>query len=239
MPEIRDQVVVITGATGDIGKALALRLARDGAKLAITGRDPEKVAALETAIAELGATVVGGAVDITVEAQVAEFFAKARAALGKLDTLVNCPGLSIPSQIPAARVEDFETMFNVNVKGLFLAAKHFIGQLDEAAGGLVMNVSSVAGKRANPNAPLYCAAKAAANMLTEGLALQTAAKNVRVTTLSPGAVDTQFWGTRQVPRHKFLTVDDVAEVIRFVLGMPARIVFHDIAFESFEFLRSK
>jgi len=111
--------------------------------------------------------------------------------------------------------------------------------VEEGAGALVVNISSVAAKRANPNAPLYCAAKAALSMMADGLALQVGAKNIRVTTLSPGAADTQFWGTRKVPREKFLKVEDVVEVIRFVLTMPARVVFHDIVFESFDFWRSK
>jgi NADP-dependent 3-hydroxy acid dehydrogenase YdfG len=239
MPEIRNQAVVLTGATGDMGQAIAEMLLREGAKLAICGRDPQKLAALEQRLARPGAPLAAGVVDVTAEDQVRDFFAKAKAALGRLDVLINCPGLSIPGPIAAAKVEDFQRMFDVNVKGAFLAAKHFVGLADESAGGLVINISSVAAKRANPNAPLYCAAKAALAMMADGLALQVAAKNIRVTTISPGAADTQFWGSRPVPREKFLKVEEVAEVIRFVLTMPSRVVFHDIAFESFDFWRCK
>lgn len=239
MTEIRNQVVAITGATGGMGRAIAALLARDGAKLAIAGRDPEQVAMLEKDLAGQGTEVVSSVVDITVEDQVARFFAKAQQAFGRLDVLVNVPGVSIPGPIPAARLEDFERMFDVNVKGAFLAAKHFVGLVEESAGGLVINIGSMAAKRANPNAPLYCAAKAALAMMAEGLALQLAAKNIRVTTLSPGAADSQFWGTRPVPREKFLKVEDIAEMVAFILRLPSRIVIHDVAFESFEFLRSK
>ncbi len=239
MTEIRNQVVAITGATGGMGRAIAALLARDGAKLAIAGRDPEQVAMLEKDLAGQGTEVVSSVVDITVEDQVARFFAKAQQAFGRLDVLVNVPGVSIPGPIPAARLEDFERMFDVNVKGAFLAAKHFVGQVEESDGGLVINIGSMAAKRANPNAPLYCAAKAALAMMAEGLALQLAAKNIRVTTLSPGAADSQFWGTRPVPREKFLKVEDIAEMVAFILRLPPRIVIHDVAFESFEFLRSK
>lgn len=239
MTEIRDQVVAITGATGDMGRAIAAMLAREGAKLAVAGRDPQKGASLEQDLAKQGVEVVSSVVDVTMEEQVAEFFTKAKKAFGRLDVLVNVPGLSIPGPIAATKVDDFERMFDVNVKGAFLCAKHFVGQVDETAGGLVINVSSMAAKRANPNAPLYCAAKAALAMMAEGLALQLTAKNIRVTTVSPGAADSQFWGSRPVPREKFLKVDDVAEMIQFILRLPKRIVIHDIAFESFEFLRSK
>ncbi len=239
MTEIRNQVVAITGATGGMGRAIAGSLVRAGAKVAIAGRDPEKVATLEKELAGQGTEVVSSKVDITVEDQVAEFFAKAKKTFGQLDVLVNVPGLSIPGPIPATQLDDFERMFDVNVKGAFLAAKHFVGQVDEAAGGLVINIGSMAAKRANPNAPLYCAAKAALAMMAEGLALQLVAKNIRVTTLSPGATDSQFWGGRPVPREKFLKVEDVAAMVEFIIRLPSRIVIHDVAFESFEFLRSK
>ena len=240
MSDMQNQAVLITGATGGIGQAVAETLAAQGAKLAVTGRDPQKLAALETRLVQAGAAaVVAGVVDVTVEEQVRDLVARAQAAFGRLDVLVNCPGLSVPGPIAAAKVEDFDRMFDVNVRGAFLCAKHFLAAVDEAAGGLVINVSSIASKRANPNAPLYCAAKAAATMLADGLALQVMAKNVRVTTVSPGAVDSQFWGSRPVPREKFLKPADVAEVIRFVINMPRRMVFHDIVFESFDFLRSK
>jgi NADP-dependent 3-hydroxy acid dehydrogenase YdfG len=239
VPPIRDQAVVVTGATGDMGRAIAEMLAREGARLAVSGRDGRKLVELESHLRELGAACVSGVVDVTVEDAVCDFFARAKAVLGPLDVLIHTPGLSIPGSIPAMALTDFQQMLDVNVKGAFLAAKHFAAQVDEAAGGLLINLGSMAARRANPNAPIYCATKAALAMMDEGLALQLAAKNVRVTTIHPGAADTQFWGTRQVPREKFLKVDEIAEVIRFILGVPKRVVIHEIAFESFEFFRGK
>jgi NADP-dependent 3-hydroxy acid dehydrogenase YdfG len=239
MTGIHNQTVAITGATGDMGRTIATLLAREGAKLAIAGRDPQKVASLAQELAKLGVESVSSVVDVTEEDQVAKFFVKAKNAFGRLDALINVPGLSIPGPIAATELGDFERMFDVNVKGAFLSAKHFVSQVDEVSGGLIVNIGSMAAKRANPNAPLYCAAKAALAMMAEGLALQLTAKNIRVTTISPGAADSQFWGSRPVPREKFLKVEDVAEMVHFILRLPKRLVIHDIAFESFEFLRSK
>jgi short-subunit dehydrogenase len=95
----------------------------------------------------------------------------------------------------------------------------------------------MAARRANPNAPVYCAAKAAVAMFSQGLALQAKERNVRVTTLMPGPTDTAFWGNRQVPREKFLQVDDVVAAVRFVLSLPDRVVVHELAFESFAFFK--
>ena len=239
MQSIRERKIVVTGAAGDMGRAIVAMLAGEGAHLAIADRDAARLAELEREVVAKGGKVVAAVVDVTAEEQVAGFMARAKAELGRVDVLLNLPGLSIPGQIPAAALADFERTFDVNVKGAFLCAKHFVPQVDEATGAQVVNFSSVAAKRANANAPLYCAAKAALASLSEGLALQVAAKNIRVTTLSPGAADTQFWGARPVPRQKFLKVDDIVEVVRFILTMPPHVVFHDIVFESFDFWRSK
>jgi short-subunit dehydrogenase len=124
----------------------------------------------------------------------------------------------------------------VNLKGTFLCSKHFIAYADPVQGGLIVHMGSMAAKRANPKAPLYCTAKAAVNMFSQGLALQLKANNIRVTTLNPGATDTGFWGDRLVPRDKFMTASDVAEVLLFVLRMNPNVVFHEIDFESFAML---
>lgn len=237
--EIRNLAVAVLGATGDMGRAIANMLARDGARLAISGRDPKKLGTLKTELEGVGATVFADVVDVTEEVAVGRFFERAVDALGPLAVLVYTPGLSVPGKIPEMDATDVRRMLEVNVEGAFFAAKHFVGQVDPAAGGLAILLSSVAAKRANPNAPIYCASKAALAMMADGLALQAAARNVRVTTLSPGAADTQFWGNRSVPREKFLRVDEVAEVVRFVLQMPSRVVFHDIVFEPFDFFKTK
>jgi NADP-dependent 3-hydroxy acid dehydrogenase YdfG len=239
MSEIRDQVIVVTGAAGDMGQAIIAMLAAEGARLAIADCNATRLAELEGRLCASDIKTCSMVLDVTEETGVNDFFAKAKHELGPLDVLLNLPGLSIPGKIADAEVADYDRMFDVNVKGAFLCAKHFVRHVDEAAGGLVINVSSVAAKRANASAPLYCAAKAAVSMLADGLALEVAARNIRVTTLYPGAANTQFWGNRAVPRDKFLKVEEIVEVVRFVLNVPKRVVIHDLAFESFEFWRSK
>ena len=101
------------------------------------------------------------------------------------------------------------------------------------AGGQIISVGSMAAKRANGNAPLYCTAKAAVNMLSAGMQIQYKEKNIRVTTLNPGGADTPFWGNRPVKRENLLKVSDVAEVIEFVLTRESRVAFSEINFESF------
>jgi len=90
----------------------------------------------------------------------------------------------------------------------------------------------MAARNANGNAPLYCTAKAAVNMLSRGLLLQVGSKNIRVTTVNPGGADTPFWGTRAVDKTKLMQAEDVVDIILFVLKSNPKVQIHDIYFES-------
>jgi NADP-dependent 3-hydroxy acid dehydrogenase YdfG len=235
--ELTNQVVLVTGATGGIGSAIAKRIVAAGAKVAVSGRDADKLQSLQK---ELGGEVQTVVADVADEQAVADAADAVRKHFGRIDTLINVPGLSVPAQLAQMKVEDFDRIFNVNVRGMFLWAKHFLKDLDATRGGLILNISSVAGKNANPNAPAYCAAKAAANMLASGLALQCKQSNVRVSTISPGAVSTPgFWGSRPVPHEKFLKPDDVARIVEFVVALPPHIVLHDVVFEPMDMFKGK
>ncbi len=234
---IENRIVFVTGATGGIGGAIARTLAKAGAKLAISGRDVGKLEALKK---ELGGEVFCAPADATDESSVQKAIGDAKKHFGRLDALINVPGLSVPAKLAEMKIEDFQKIFDVNVKSMFLCSKHFVQQVEAEKGGQIVSISSVAGKSANPNAPVYCAAKAALNMLSEGLALQSKAANVRVSLVSPGAVSTPgFWGDRPVPHEKFLRPEDVAEVVEFVLALPEHVVLHDVVFEPWTFWKSK
>lgn len=234
---LEDQTIAIVGAGGGIGQEAARALAAQGARLALGSRREAPLAELTRELAGEGAKVVGEAVDVTSERQVRAFFEQAVRAFGKLDALVYLAGLSIPAPVAAMTEEQYDRTIDVNVKGAFLSAKHFIPHVDPERGGIIVNMGSMASKRANAGAPLYCTAKAAVSMLSQGLALQLKEHNVRVTVLNPGAVDTGFWGDRAVPREQFLTASDVADVLQFVLQLDSRVVVHEINFESFAFFK--
>jgi NAD(P)-dependent dehydrogenase (short-subunit alcohol dehydrogenase family) len=234
---VREKTVVILGAASGMGRAIARSLAADGARLVIADCDQARLAEVETELAPLKGDVLAQAVDVTEETSISSLFAAVRQRFGSADVLVCAPGVSIAGPIAEMRREDFDRVLDVNVKGAFLGAKHFLASVDPAKGGLIVNFASMAARRANPNAPVYCAAKAAVAMFSQGLALQAKDRNVRVTTLMPGPTDTAFWGNRQVPREKFLQVDDVVAAVRFVLSLPDRVVVHELAFESFAFFK--
>jgi NADP-dependent 3-hydroxy acid dehydrogenase YdfG len=238
-----NKVYLVTGVTGGIGGATAAWLAKQGGKLILSGRDQAKLDDAAKVIAKDAAKdtqIKTVAMDVTDETSVIAGMDKAFAAFGKVDCLINIPGMSIPGKIAETSLENYYKMIDVNVTSVFLTAKHYVPRVDPAVGGQIINISSVAGKAANPNAPIYCTAKAAMNMLSAGLALQLKANNIRVSIVSPGATSTTgFWGDRPVPHDKFLKVEEVALVVGFVATLPSSIVLHDVVVEPWEFYRSK
>lgn len=237
MADLRDRTIIIPGAASGMGRAIAKTLAADGARLVIADCDRPRLDQLEMELKPLSTGLLAQTVDVTDEDAVAALFAAAAKRFGPPDVLLNLPGISVAGPIAEMPIGDFQRILDVNVKGAFLGSKHFLATVDPVRGGLIVNFASMAARRANPNAPVYCAAKAAVAMFSQGLALQAKDRNVRVTTLFPGPTDTTFWGNRQVPREKFLQVDDVVAAVRFVLTLPPRVVVHELVFESFEFFK--
>ncbi len=232
MYPLQNRVIVITGASGGMGRVLCRRLAQEGALLALTSNDAP---AMEALLKDLPQNTLTRVFDIADETKVAAFFAEIRETFGGADALLNLAGLSIPAQIAEMRVEDYDLTMDVNLKGAFLASKHFAGVARENA--QIISIGSMAALRANGNAPLYCTAKAAVNMFSSGLQIQFAPKGIRVTTLNPGGADTPFWGDRPVNRAKLLRPEDICEVMHFVLTCDPHIAFHELNFESFAMMK--
>lgn len=233
MNSLKDKNIVIIGAGGGFGKAIIARLAKHGASLALGDISTDAIEAPEGA-----SSVFTQAVDVTDETSVSAFFKAAGDAFTNLDVLLYLPGLSVASPVTDMDLADYDKIMDVNLKGLFLSSKHYLPLTDPERNPMLSFISSQAATRANPNAPVYCAAKAAVSMFGQGLALQAMQQNVRVTAFKPGPVNTQgFWGDRPVPREKFMQADDVAEVIEFVLSLPSHVVMHEVSFESFNFFK--
>jgi len=218
--------VVITGASGGMGRVLCKALAEEGAKLSICSNDE----AVMDFAKELSCDVFAKALDVTNEAEVKAFFEEAYGKFGEFYALANLAGLSIPGQIPETEESAYDLMMDVNVKGTFLCCKYFANNAADPA--IIVNIGSMAARNANGNAPLYCTAKAAVNMLSRGLLLQVGSKNIRVTTVNPGGADTPFWGTRAVDKTKLMQAEDVVDIILFVLKSNPKVQIHDIYFES-------
>lgn len=228
---LKDKVILIIGATGGMGKVLCENLAREGAKLVMASERKEALEELKQTLQETyEVKVFGQEVDCTIENQVEAFLQAAGEQFGPIDALVNLAGLSIPGEIAQTEENIFDEMLDINVRTIYLVSKHYVKYA--APGARIINIGSMAARRTNGNAPLYCMAKSAVNVLSEGLQLQLASKDIRVTTLNPGGADTPFWGERKVKRENMLQAQDVVDTMLFVLNSNPRVAIHSIDFES-------
>src|SRR5215211_4549871 len=189
--ELEGRAALVTGASSGIGRATALRLAQEGARVALVGRDAETLGAVAEEIRAGGGEAVEVQADVTVEAHARRAVETAVEALGGIDVLVNAAGVIANGTVETTQLSDWDAMMNVNLRSVFhlmqLAAPHL-----ERRPGNVVNVSSVTGLRAFPGVLAYCVSKAGVDQLTRCAALELAPKGVRVNAVNPGVVVTEI-----------------------------------------------
>lgn len=182
---VHGKVVLVTGAASGIGKACALALAREGARVFATDRAPE-VAEVGAA---LGAPHEAHVLDVTDEDGWARVVGDVVARAGRLDVLVNSAGIGVLGDLEHTSLRDFRRMFAVNVDGVFLGCRAAFGAM-KATGGSIINISSVAGLVADPNLAGYCASKGAVRLLSKAIALSGARVGIRCNSVHPSFIDT-------------------------------------------------
>ena len=229
MGRLEGKTVVITGGGSGVGKATAKLCLGEGAKVVIAGRNAAK---LESVVAELGAgpNLIAVPTDVTVAAQCAALIEQATASFGQVDILVNNAGTNIKERtLREITVEAWDAMIRANLDGAFYCTKAVLQQMLDRKDGIVVNVVSVAGKRANPlGGAAYVASKFGMGGL--GLVLSNEEKDsgIRVSNIYPGEIDTPILAARPKPvsdeqRATILKPEDVAEAILFVASLPARV----------------
>jgi NADP-dependent 3-hydroxy acid dehydrogenase YdfG len=229
MSKLSGKVAVITGGGSGVGKATAALFLKEGANVVIAGRDAAKLA---SALAELNAPMhaVAVATDVTEHHQCEKLIAEATSRFGRVDILVNNAGTNIKDRtIRDLTPEAWDRMIRANLDGAFYCTKAVLPQMFERRDGVIVNVVSVAGKRANPlGGAAYVAAKFGMGGL--GLVLSNEEKDsgVRVSNIYPGEIDTPILAARPKPiteehRASILKPEDVAEAILFVTSLPPRV----------------
>jgi 3-oxoacyl-[acyl-carrier protein] reductase len=191
MSKLAGKVAIVTGASKGIGASIAKHLAEAGAAVVVnyasSKTDAERVVA---EITEHGGRAVAVQANVARSADVVRLFAEARAAFGRLDILVNNAGIYEFAPIEEVTEERFHKQFDVNVLGLLLASREAVRQFG-AAGGSIINISSIATALTPPNASIYSGTKAAVDAITRSLAKELGPRNIRVNALNPGAVETE------------------------------------------------
>ncbi len=228
---MNNKVVFITGASSGIGKATAQSLLEMGAKVF----DFSRTRQLADELSHENLSSFRG--DVSVEADVQQGFSACLEAFGTVDILLNNAGLGLPTpDLAETDLDTFEKMMDVNVRGVFLCNREALKIMKPRQSGHIITVISMAGQRTNPTSPVYCASKFGARGLSSGLADQALKLGIKVTDVNPGPTDSDYWGDRQVPREKFLQVEDVARVITFVLNQPEYVLIREINFDNMKFL---
>lgn len=187
--KLSNQVAVITGASEGIGAAIARRFAGDGARVVLAARSEEKLEALAEELGSERALAVP--TDVTDAEQVKRLMARTREHFGGLDILVNNAGVGLYASVAEMAWADFEQMWKVNFFGVVRCIREALPDLRERR-GMVVNISSVAGKLAIPYLTGYCASKFALNAFSTGLRMELAQAGVRVVVVCPGTVRTPF-----------------------------------------------
>ncbi|WP_225411608.1 SDR family oxidoreductase [Stigmatella hybrida] len=191
MSGIEGKVVVITGASSGIGEAAACLLAERGAKVVLGARRPERLQALADRIVGAGGEAVWARTDVTRREEVAGLIQLACERYGTLDVLINNAGIMPVSPLDDLRVEDWEAMIDINIKGVLYGIAAALPVFRKQGTGHVINVASTAGHRVTPAMAVYAGTKFAVRAISEGLR-QEAGAQLRVTIISPGFVRTNF-----------------------------------------------
>lgn len=231
---LQDQVAIITGASSGIGAATARRLASAGAAVVLAARREERLHALKREIEAQGGTARLVPTDVTQREACQHLIDATLEAFGQIDILVNNAGIMPLSFLAKVKLDEWERMVDVNVKGVLFCTAAVLPTMIEQKRGHLVNVSSVAGRRVFPGGAVYCATKFAVTAFSEGLRRELSARyGIRVTCIEPGAVATELTNTitdedvqkgfkKSAGTMRFLESEDIAEAVYFALTSPAR-----------------
>lgn len=234
------KVTCITGASAGIGYACAEVFARGGYDLLLCARRSERVDALAARLREAhGVEVHVFSLDVRDRAAVAEAFASLPERWARIDVLINNAGLSQGlDPIQTGDIDDWERMIDTNVKGLLYVSRAVSPGMVERRSGHIINIGSIAGKEVYPNGNVYCATKHAVDALTQGMRLDLLPAGVRVSSVNPGMVETEFSEVRfkgdaeraKAVYHNLipLAAQDVAEAVWFVASRPPHVTINDM-----------
>lgn len=232
--DLAGKTALITGGGSGIGLGIALGLAREGCRVAIAGRNESKLAS--AAARHPGPPpILAHPCDVSDRDSVAALFAWIRANLGSLDILVNSAGINVARRaIAELAPEDWDRMLAINATGAFHCIHAALPDMRRRQGGLIVNVSSIAGKRAMKlGGAGYCASKFAMTALGATVGLEERANGIRVTNVYPGEVNTPILADRPTPvpparLAQMLVPDDIAAMVVAVAKLPARAVVPEL-----------
>jgi NADP-dependent 3-hydroxy acid dehydrogenase YdfG len=235
----KDKLAIITGASSGIGFATALALSKAGAKVAIGARRTNMLSELEKKIKENGGEVYSQKLDVTKKNECNSFVDNVLKKWGTVDILVNNAGLMPLSFFKNLKIDEWDQMIDVNIKGVLYCTGAVVTHMLENKSGHIINISSVAGRIVFPAGSVYCATKHAITAFSEGLRQELSVrKNIRVTCIEPGVVATELTNTitdeslqgfvENAKKMESLQAEDIANAIVYAVESPNHVNVNEI-----------
>jgi 3-oxoacyl-[acyl-carrier protein] reductase len=235
MAQLSGKVALVTGGTQGIGYVIAETFLREGAVVAITGRDQAKSeAAAAKLAAATGGTCLGYKADVSKSADVDSLFDSLLASQKKLDILVNNAGITRDNLVMRMTEAEFDDVIATNLKGAFLCCKAACRPLLKAKGGAMINITSIVGLSGNPGQANYAASKAGMVGLTKSLAKELSSRSIRVNAVAPGFISTAMTDElapeakagllAQIPLNRFGEASDIAAACLYLAADSGRYV---------------
>ncbi|BEH10416.1 MULTISPECIES: 3-oxoacyl-[acyl-carrier-protein] reductase [Geobacter] len=231
------KVAVVTGASRGIGREIALRLAREGADVAVTATTLDSARKTADEIEQLGRRALALAVDVADAAAVEALFASVVEAFGKVDILVNNAGITRDGLLLRMKDADWDAVLDVNLKGAFNCTREAAKLMTKARSGRIVNIGSVVGEMGNAGQVNYCASKAGMIGMTKAVARELAKRGITVNAVTPGFIETDMTAVlsekvreslmQQIPLERFGAPEDIANAVHFLVsGMGSYITGH-------------
>lgn len=226
MTVLTDKVAVVTGAGSGIGEAIATLLHEEGAKVVLAGRNKDKLQNVANQLAQDSVKVVP--TDVTKKEEVDELIKIAQQTFGGLDIVINSAGQMLSSKITDYQVDEWDSMIDVNIKGTLYTAQAALPTMLEQSSGHLINIASISGFEVTKSSTIYSATKAAVHTITQGLEKELAKTGVKVTSISPGMVDTAITAAYNSTDRKKLEPQDIAEAVLYALTQPKHVNVNEI-----------
>ncbi|EJN0134048.1 SDR family oxidoreductase [Staphylococcus aureus] len=226
MTVLTDKVAVVTGAGSGIGEAIATLLHEEGVKVILAGRNKDKLQNVANQLAQDSVKVVP--TDVMKKEEVDELIKIAQQTFGGLDIVINSAGQMLSSKITDYQVDEWDSMIDVNIKGTLYTAQAALPTMLEQSSGHLINIASISGFEVTKSSTIYSATKAAVHTITQGLEKELAKTGVKVTSISPGMVDTAITAAYNPTDRKKLEPQDIAEAVLYALTQPKHVNVNEI-----------
>jgi 3-oxoacyl-[acyl-carrier protein] reductase len=236
--DVNGRVAMVTGATRGMGRAIAMRLAASGARVALVARTAADLEAVEADIRAQGGEAVGFSADVADRVSVERMVRAVLTRFGRIDILVNCAFWGPPGSLEQTDEAFWDRTLDSCLKGPYLLTRAVHPAMRAQGSGAIVNIGSQAGKIGEDNRSAYCAAKWGLEGLTAALQIELRKDAIKVHLISPGATDTSFWrdnapGLTSDQLDRFIPPETIADAVLWVLGTPEPVLVADVSIRNF------